>query len=71
MLENASKDDEHFTTISSSKLVDDSVSQMSIEVPLELFRNLKKQEMVNIIVSYLYYNVEELFPSGLPGEENK
>ena len=70
MLENASKDDEHFTTISSSKLVDDSASQMSIEVPLELFRNLKKQEMVNI-VSYLYYNVEELFPSGLPGEENK
>ena len=70
MLENVSKDDEHFTTISSSKLVNDSVSQISIEVPLELFRNPKKQGMVNI-VSYLYYNVEELFPSGRPGEENK
>ena len=70
MLENASKDDEHFTTINSSKLVDSSVSELSIEVPMELFRNLKQQGVVNV-VSFLYYNVEELFPNGLPSGENK
>ena len=70
MVEDELKDDEHFTTINSSELVDDSVSKMSIEVPMELLRNLKQQGMVSV-VSFIYYNVKKLFPKGLPSGGNK
>lgn len=61
--------DEHFTTISSGEIANDLIFQMSIEVPLELAYKFSQQGTVTV-VSYLYYNVEALFPDGLPGEEN-
>ena len=60
----------YFTTINSKELFGDSVPAMSIKIPLELFKKFMKLGAINA-VSYLYYNVEELFPSGFPGEENK
>lgn len=70
MLDDMLEDNESFTTISSSEFLDDSVPHMSIQIPLELARKFSQQEIVTV-VSHLYYNVEELFPGGLPGKENK
>ena len=42
--------------------------KMSIQVPSELIEKFDDNDGVVRVVSYLYYNVEGLFPSGLPGE---
>ena len=45
--------------------------KMSIQVPselIEMFADSDDNDGVVRTVSYLYYNVEGLFPSGLPGE---
>ena len=55
------------TTISSSDkfTTEEPFPQMSIQISSELF--VHEDDVVRA-VSYLYYNVENLFPSGLPGE---
>jgi hypothetical protein len=58
------------TTITSEGLVDDSVPRMSIDIPTELAL-LFKNSLSNVrAASFLYHNVEDLFPSSLPGREN-
>lgn len=59
--------DEHFTTISLDELVNDSATE--IELPVELARKFHSQGRIKS-VSYIYNNVEALFPNSLPGEEN-
>ena len=71
LLEDAFEDDnEHFTAINLGEFVNDSVSPMSVEVPLEVARKFSQHGKITV-VSYLYYNVEELFPNGLAGEEKE
>ena len=46
--------------------------KMAIEIPVEWVREYSDQNMgVVRTVSFLYYNVEDLFPSGFPGRENE
>ena len=60
------------TTISSKELLmSEEFPKMSIQVPselIEMFGDSDGNDGVVRTVSYLYYNVETLFPSGLPGE---
>ena len=60
------------TTISSEELlVSKEFPKMSIQVPsdlIEMFSDINGNDGVVRTVSSLYYNVEGLFPSGLPGE---
>ena len=58
------------TTISSSDkfTTEEPFPQMSIQIPSELIEMFVHEDDVVRAVSYLYYNVENLFPSGLPGE---
>ena len=60
------------TAISSEELlVDKEFPKMSIQVPselIEIFADSGGNDGVVRTVSYLYYNVEGLFPSGPPGE---
>ena len=61
--------EEPTTTISSEDFGIEEV--MSIQVPselIEMFADSDGNDGVVRAVSYLYYNVEGLFPSGLPGE---
>ena len=70
---------ELFSTINSEDFVDagrDDLSGMSIQVPSELVRMFAGEENGNMegsvrAASFLYFNVESFFPSGLPGEEDK
>ena len=63
---------EYETTISSEELLmSKEFPKMSIQVPSELIRmfaDSNGNDGVVRTVSYLYYNVEGLFPSGLPGD---
>lgn len=46
--------------------------KMTVEVPSTLVRDLVNRTGAVIrAVSFLYYDVERLFPRGLPGDENK
>ena len=60
------------TAISSEELlVGEEFPKMSIQVPselIEMFADSDGNDGVVRTVSYLYYNVEGLFPSGLPGD---
>ena len=57
------------TTISSEELLmNEDFPKMSIQVPSELTEMFADSDGVVRAVSYLYYNVEGLFPSGLPGD---
>ena len=66
------EDGQYLTTISSEGVCNEEVfPEMSIQVPLELiemFADSDGNDGVVRTVSYLYYNVEGLFPSGLPGD---
>ena len=68
----ASANGESETTISSEELLmNEEFPKMSIQIPSELsemFADSDGNDGVVRAVSYLYYNVEGLFPSGLPGE---
>ena len=63
---------EYKTTISSKELLmSEEFPKMSIQVPselIEMFADSDGNDGVVRAVSYLYYNVESLFPSGLPGD---
>ena len=57
------------TTINSEEFItEETLPKMSIQIPSELIEMLVDRDDVVRAVSYLYYNVENLFPSGLPGE---
>ena len=59
---------QYFTTISSEGVRnDEAFPEMSIQIPSELIEMFVDSGVVRA-VSYLYYNVEGLFPSCLPGE---
>ena len=64
--------EEYVTTINSEKLlINEDFPKMSIQVPselIEMFADSDGNDGVVRTVSYLYYNVEGLFPSGLPGD---
>ena len=67
------------STINSDDFVDaghEDLSGMSLQVPSELVGMFAGERSGNMegsvrAVSFLYFNVESLFPNGLPGEENK
>ena len=67
------------STINSDEFFDigrEDKSGMSIQVPSELVAMFAGEGSGNMegsvrAVSFLYFNVESFFPSGLPGEENK
>ena len=63
---------EYETTISSEELLmSKDFPKMSIQVPselIEMFADSDGNDGVVRTVSYLYYNVEGLFPSGPPGD---
>ena len=67
-----SEDGSYITTISSEGVRNEEVfPEMSIQIPselIEMFVDSDGNDGVVRTVSYLYYNVEGLFPSGLPGE---
>lgn len=46
-------------------------NKMAINLPLELAQEFANDTGTVRAVSFLYYNVESLFPSGLQGEENE
>ena len=60
----------YITTISSDNF-NDSLPQMEIQIPpelVQLFANSSGHDDGEIrVISALYYNVENLFPSGQPG----
>ena len=60
------------TTISSEVLLmNEEFPKMSIQIPfglIDIFDDIGGNDGVVRAVSYLYYNVEGLFPSGLPGD---
>ena len=71
MVLNVSGSERHIRTIDSSH--QEEFPMMSIEIPLELvleFATMNNGSSVRA-VSFLYYGVENLFPSGYPGEENR
>ena len=61
------------TTINSTDF-NDTLPEMSLQIPRELVRIVDRSgngsERVRA-VAFLYYNVENLFPSGLQVKENK
>ena len=60
---------QYFTTISSDGVCNEEMfPRMSIQIPSEVLVDSDGTDGVVRAVSYLYYNVEGLFPSGLPGE---
>ena len=64
-------DGDFVTAISSEELVGKDFPMMSIQVPselIEMFTDSDGNDGMVRTVSYLYYNVESLFPSGPPGE---
>ena len=76
--------EEYFTTIDSvdfEATTDSNESdpmerpQMTIQIPSELLRVLKETGLIVgeevRAVSFLYFNVEDLFPSGLSDEDNR
>ena len=63
--------EDYIRTIDSSH--QEEFSMMSIEIPVELvleFVTMSNGTSVRA-VSFLYYGVESLFPSGYPGRENR
>ena len=66
------KDGQYLTTITSEGILNEEVfPRMTIQIPSELIQVLFESDVNDGVVravSYLYYNVEGLFPSGLPGE---
>ena len=63
---------QYLTTITSEGIRNEEVfPRMTIQIPSELIQILFESDGTDGVVravSYLYYNVEGLFPSGLPGE---
>ena len=57
----------HITTIDSVDFVGDTRPQMSIQIPPELVQMFMGDRNMVRVVSYLYFDVEDFFPSG----ENK
>ena len=61
------------TTINSADF-NDTLPEMSLQIPHEFVQIVSRSgngsERVRV-VAFLYYNVENLFPSGLQMEENK
>lgn len=72
LLAPANEGETYITTISSEEFItEELLPKMSIQIPselIELFADRDGNDGVVRAVSYLYYNVEGLFPSGLPGE---
>ena len=60
---------QYLTTITSEGIRNEEVfPRMTIQIPSEVLVDSDGNDGVVRAVSYLYYNVEGLFPSGLPGE---
>ena len=65
--------EEPVTTINSMDFTD-TFPEMSLQIPAELiwiFSNASSASGGVRVISYLYYDVGNLFPSGKPGEENE
>lgn len=67
--------EEYITTINSRDFADDSIPKLLMEIPLGLVQAVLNSNEANSnivrVVSFLFYNVEDIFPSGLPGLEMK
>lgn len=60
----------YITAIRSEGLVSDAFPEMSIEIPVEMALEFADHNRTIREVSFFYYKVENLFPSGFPGQEN-
>ena len=62
----------HIRTIHYQKNLGNESPRMSIEIPVELVREFATMNSDSVRgVSFLYYDVENLFPSGYQGRENR
>ena len=63
---------DYVTTINSSQFTNNTFPEMSLGLPLEIIQRVSNKSLREDgrvrAVSFLYYNVENLFPSGRPGE---
>ena len=74
MILKVSGSESHIRTIHSSQQenLGNESPKMSIEIPVELVREIATMNGDGVrAVSFLYYGVENLFPSGYPGRENR
>ena len=62
--------EDYMTTISSEGNTHQQNVHMEIKIPKELLLSVTDGGTIRA-VSFLYSNLEHLFPSGLPGEENQ
>ena len=68
---NVTEIEDYVTTIDSAKFGDE-FPNMSTEIPVELVDKFAPMNGDGVrAVSFLYYGVENLFPSGYPGRENR
>ena len=54
--------------ISAGEVVGDAVPEMSIQIHSQLVDVFAGNDSTVRVVSYIYYNISNLFPSGRPGE---
>ena len=63
---------DYVTTINSSQFTNNTFPEMSLELPPEIIQHVSnksgREDGRVRAVSFLYHNVENLFPSGRPGE---
>ena len=76
MILKVSESESHVRTITHSsndrENLGNEFPKMSIEIPVELVREFETMNGDGVrAVSFLYYGVENLFPSGYPGRENR
>ena len=62
---------DYITTINSKDIMGYTFANMLIQIPFELIRKVANENTTTIrAVSFLYNNVENLFPSGFRDNEN-
>ena len=71
MIDRVGEADDYITAIDSRDLPElEDQPPMSIEIPFEAVIDFVKESTVRA-ASFLLYDVEDLFPGGLPGMENE
>ena len=58
----------YFTIISAGEVVGDAVPELSIQIHSQLVDVFAGNDSTVRVVSYIYYNISNLFPSGRPGQ---
>jgi hypothetical protein len=58
----------YFTTISSREIIEGVLPEMSIQTHSQLVDMFSDSSDEVRVVSYIYYNISELFPSGRRGQ---